>query len=210
MGLLIAAALLLVRAGKIEETLLVFIALGMAFPLRKGGTSHGGRLLSLGLVLLVVSTALANREYRVIEWQFVNPIVTFSDHRGDSADIARWALQNAPESAVFLIPPDMGAFRLLARRAAVVDFVAIPFDGAAMREWRERIRACYGDVTTGGFQARKELAQNYSKISDQDLDRISMKYDADYAVLNVQTQTSRPVVYNADNFKIVLLSHDQN
>ena len=205
-ALLAATLLLLLKAGKLEETLMVAIAMGMALPLLARNGQPVMRLVPVALALLVVTATLSNRANRIIEWRFLDPVISFSDHRGDDADAARWALQNTPETAIFVIPPNMGTFRLLARRAVVVDFEALPFDGIAMREWRSRIRECYGKSATGGFEALAELAENYRRTDDNHLDRIALMYDPDYAVLNSQTATSRPIIYRNANFKIVALS----
>ena len=206
-ALLAAALLLLDRAGKIEESALVAIAMGIALPLSLRTSGSWGRVVPVALVALVVLASGTNRSTQALEWRLFDPIVTWEDHRGDHADTARWALHHTPEGAVFLIPPAMGSFRILARRAVVVDFESLPFEGSAMREWRRRIRDCYGAVASGGFEAREEMDQNYREIGDEALERIAAEYDSDYAVLHAQTETSRSVLYANSTYQIVSLAH---
>ena len=93
-------------------------------------------------------------------------------------------------------------------RSVVVDFEAIPFEGAAMREWRRRIQDCYGDVATGGFKAREDLVQNYQQIDSGRIESLLQSYDINFAVLYTQTQTHRPVLYQNSTFKIVALTRE--
>jgi Domain of unknown function (DUF6798) len=203
---LATTVLLLVKAGKIDETLLVVVAMGIAIPLASASQHRGRRIFPVALVALVLLVAGANRTTQFLHWNFLNPIVSFADHRGDHADAARWARQNTESDALFLIPPDMGTFRILARRAVVVDFEAIPFEGAAMREWRNRMRDSYGDVMSGGFVAREEMIKNYRQLSAAKLDSLASSYNVDFAVLYAETTIDQPVLYRNATFKIVALS----
>ena len=214
--LLAASLVLLGRAGKIEETALVVIAMGLALPLSDLAIRPRRRFLPVVLAVLLIVAAGVNRSTHTLGWKFFDPIITWEDHRGDDAEVARWALHNTAEGDIFLIPPDMGTFRQMARRAVIVDFESLPFDGEAMREWRKRIHNCYGEVSTSGFQANQDLVKNYRQISDEELEQISLQYNPAYAVLFDDTDTSRPVLYRNSTYKIIATaiptskSHYQN
>jgi hypothetical protein len=205
-ALLVTALFLFNRAGKIEETVMVAIAMSIALPLSLQSSGSWRRASVIAFVALIVLVSGINRSIQTLEWRVINPIVTWADHRGDDADAARWASSNTTEGAVFLIPPDMGTFRLLARRAVVVDFESLPFEAVAMREWKKRIGDCYGVVTSGGFDAINQMEQNYRAIKNADLDQITVKYNPEFAVLFAGTDTSRSVIYGNSTYKIISLT----
>lgn len=159
-------------------------------------------------VLLAVIVVLGATYGRTNEWFAATglaPVLSLDDVRGDEGDAARWVREHLDADAVFLAPPDLGAFRLLARRALVVDWKAIPFETLAMREWRERIRFCYGEVAAGGFAARDELQRGYLGITDAKLDAIRDRYGASFAILQAETPTRRSTIFANATYQIVAL-----
>ena len=110
-----------------------------------------------------------------------------------------------PETAVFLTPPMFGRFRLVARRAIVVDFQCFPFQDAAMVEWKRRLRDCYGEVEGVGRAARSKMDVNYRRISERRMVFLARKYDVSYAVLYRNTPCKFLVVSENKSFKIVSL-----
>ena len=133
----------------------------------------------------------------------IAPITTFADISGPSADIAHYAQKYTPSDAIFLTPPDWGLFRLLAERAIVIDFKAFPFQDQAMVLWRQRLTDCYGDTAQSGLPAIDVLNQNYTHITDTKLWALQNKYAFEYAVLDAQTPTQFPVLFNTETFKLV-------
>jgi len=121
-------------------------------------------------------------------------------------EISKFARENTPDNSVFLTPPNWGQFRLIARRAIVVDFKAFLFSDTEMLEWYKRITSCYGKPTNTGFSMIPELEANYKEISDEKLLFLKGKYDIDYAVLFSETLTDFDVIFQNNTYKIVNLS----
>ncbi len=90
-------------------------------------------------------------------------------------DVEKYALLNMPEESVFLTPPNWGEFRLLARRAIVVDFKAFPFSDKAMEEWYNRMLDCYGNPRNHGFEMIPEMNQKYKHMNDEGLKSLQTK-----------------------------------
>jgi hypothetical protein len=201
---LLAGFPLLLLLGKPREALALFLAWLLLLCLGFGA-GRARRAVAVALVAGVVGFVAANRWLRITDWEVLLPVVSFADQRGDDADVARWAGAHTPADAIFDVPPGMGSFRLIAERAVVVDFKALPFPDAALREWHTRMRDAYGEVPGGGFAALARMETNHRGVSDQRLDAIARRYGASYAVLYADTPTRHPVLYENDSYKIVAL-----
>lgn len=204
-GLALAASVpLQVWAGDPREMLALLFACALLLCLAEGATA-GRRIAAAALVGLLVVFAAANRSAGWVARAELRPVYSLADHRGDDADVARFARDHSDRDAVFHVPPDMGLFRLVARRAVVVDFKALPFSDAALREWRTRMRDAYGEVPGGGFPALARMDAHHRAVDDRRLAAIARRYGARYAVLYAQTRTQLPVLYENDTYKLVEL-----
>lgn len=134
--------------------------------------------------------------------------ITNSELGSEGDLVAEFARRNTPEDAVFLTPLNWGQFRLLARRAIVVDFKSFPFADKAMLEWHKRITNCYGSPTAMGFFMIDELNENYRYINDSKLRALSEQYDFSYVVLYSETSTSFNVIFQNRKYKIVELCQE--
>lgn len=108
-----------------------------------------------------------------------------------------------PDNSIFLTPANWGQFRLLAKRAIVVDFKSFVSSEKAMTEWYERLLTCYKPFAKTGFDVIDEMNQNYKNISDAKLKEIKSKYQASYAVLYAETETDMPTLYQNSKYKLV-------
>ncbi len=134
----------------------------------------------------------------------LQPSITLEDLKGPDIEIAKYARDNIHEDAVFITPPWLGIFRLIARRAIVVDYKAFPLSvDWAMVEWKERLSDCYGEVKGVGFAAGDEMDKQYRKITKDRLMFIAKKYGATYAVLYKETSVEFPVIFENNVYKIV-------
>src|SRR5262249_39165922 len=111
---------------------------------------------------------------------------------------------------VLLTPPSFGLLRLLAERSLVVDFKLFPFGDRDMVSWFERLRDCYGQVASQGFDAAVEMDRHYHRIPDARLADIHRKYGASHAVLYAATRTNYPVLASTETLKLVTLSDTTN
>ncbi len=131
------------------------------------------------------------------------PAISLNDMTGEVTDLGNFAQKNTPANAIFLVDPSMTSFRLTAQRALVVDFKDFPYSDKAMLEWQQRLFDCYGTPKLIGFDAMSEMSKLYTKITDNRLKALQVKYGASYAVLHQATKTQFPVLYQTDDYKLV-------
>ncbi len=196
---------LLVALGSFDGSVLVALAALVVLLLLRARSGIWRHALPGLLVSLVVLGAGFGRSSVPFAATGLAPVLSLADLRGDGVDAARWVRENVDADAVFVAPPDLGEFRLLARRALVVDWKAVPFEELAMREWRERIRFCYGETASSGFAARDEMERGYLNVTDARLAAIRDRYGARFALLHLETSTTHPVLYANATYRVVAL-----
>ena len=201
----VVVAGLLVALGSPRETLRALAGLTLAGALVSCPSSAKVRVVCVLMVAFPLAMVGVNRHLNVVAWEGANPVLVHADQTGADAAVARWARANTPDDAIFLTPPDLGSFRLIGRRAIVVDFKAMPFAEAPLGEWRERLRVCYGDVSAGGDLARQQMDEHYRGVSDETLSLVRDRYGARFAVLFVDTPTDRTVLYENTGYRLVAL-----
>jgi hypothetical protein len=125
---------------------------------------------------------------------------------GDEA--AAFVRQSTPTDSIFLTPPNWGQFRLLARRAIVVDYEAFPFADLANAEWYDRLITCYGSPAKRGMAMVAELDEHYRHLDDNTLLALQQKYKIAYAVLYSETPTSFEVLFQNSQYKVIRLGNE--
>lgn len=167
-----------------------------------------------GTILAVVVIAYHNRLPYISQLNSVSRIANNldlgirSELHPEGTEVAEFVRQNTPDGSVFLTPPMWGQFRLLARRAIVVDFRAFPFADIAIAEWYERLTSCYGNPTRTGLAMIAELNENYRNIDDHTLSALQDRYHISYAVLYSQTPTHFEVVFQNNKYKVIRLGEN--
>jgi len=131
------------------------------------------------------------------------PRMTLAESAKLWTEAAHFARAGTPEDAVFIVPPRLGGFRLIGRRAVVVDNKVFPFGDADMEEWYERMLYTHAGRLEGALPTLMELDRNYAVFEDEHLVRVQQRYGATHALLWPQTATRMPVLYEDQAFKIV-------
>jgi hypothetical protein len=117
------------------ETLAVALGAGTWLLARRSGSSALGRSVSAGLIggALVVAGAGA------LVWSTTHDVRKAPLSR-EEQELYTWVQKTAPDSALFIVPPGMQAFRLYGRRSIYVDFKVFPISTPnAVPEWRQRL-----------------------------------------------------------------------
>jgi len=122
-----------------------------------------------------------------------------SDVSKSQQKLSQFIQSNTHENAVFLTPPLFGFLRTETKRAIIVDFKAFPFQEAAMQEWYQRVRDCYG-------LNKDTLDENYQDMTDEKLLQLQQKYRFDYAVLPIESTTKITTIYSNSEYKIIDLA----
>ncbi len=167
------------------------------------GVRNGLRWASL-LIAGLLGLAVWNGPDGPIPVEAMRPAFTWSQVSGPGADAARWAGKHSPPGSVWLVPPDMETFRLLARRAIIVDFTSVPLDPAGLQAWRDRIETAYGPVSSGGFDGLRTMRENYGGRTEEELRRAASHLGATHAVLPLAVAwPGTSVVYRNAEFQLV-------
>ncbi len=206
-ALLFTSTILIIKSNAKElYSLFLFILVSfwfLFFPKRKYGS-----IILIFLICSAIPLVSINKNRRIPFSSFsfgrLQPSITLEDLNGPDIEIARYARDNIPENSVFIVPPWFGIFRIVARRAIVVDFKAVPFSADwVLVEWKERLSSCYGEVQSIGFLAGDEMDKNYRGITKDRLILIANKYGVSYAVLYKETPSEFPVIFENNVYKIV-------
>lgn len=96
----------------------------------------------LPILVAVTSLALVLRP----RWDVIrHPRIAVASAGFETDDLFDWARTTTPVDAVFLTPPSLGRFRLMARRAVVVDLKSPPLVPDELVEWYRRLCVVTGD-----------------------------------------------------------------
>jgi hypothetical protein len=204
---------------------LLFILLPSILPL----TSHPGLALIVSLIYLIWQYYFINNLIKllipllvttIIFVDILNPLLPlpykikkFYPAIGMSYDIfdsgginiVEYVKKNTEDDQIFIVPPNFGSFRLVAKRAIVVDRKCILFSDEGMLKWWERINDCYGEIPKNLANKNKLnlIYSNYKKISDERLKSIKIKYKANYAILHNETKTDYKILYKDQLYKLI-------
>src|SRR3989344_2867508 len=116
--------------------------------------------------------------------------------RDQETEIEEYIRGNTPADAVFLVPPDLEKFRLVAGRAIVADWKSFPFHPGDYYQWYKRmcllgnISKCPADKIS--FE---EIILGYQNHSISSITALARLYKADYIVSPVFYR-SLPAVFN--------------
>jgi hypothetical protein len=127
-------------------------------------------------------------------------------------ETCRWARDNTPIDAIFLVPPGETEFRLYGQRAIVVNFKHVPQLGGEMPEWISRLQAVLGtddlDSLPRGYNDElAALSAKYESQTPEAMMAVAKRYgarfiiadhhlDAPNAKLVFQSSASRYFVYD--------------
>jgi hypothetical protein len=113
----------------------------------------------------------------------------------DELALSRWVRAETPVDALFLAPPGEYRFRLLARRAVIVDTKSPPLQPDLLLAWYRRLCAMtlYPEAPT--FEA---VENRYGELTAAQLEEVARRFRADYIVVTAPTAfTEAPVFANA-------------
>lgn len=109
--------------------------------------------------------------------------------------LTSWAREHTDVDALFLVPPGMGRFRLLARRAVIADTKSPPLRPDLLVEWYRRLCAMVKLPDAETFQA---IEARYAQLSAADLDEIAHAFGADYIIASPGAMPAAPVFANEE------------
>jgi len=99
-------------------------------------------------------------------------------------EICRWAAEETPPDAVFIVPRLAQTFRWYAQRAEVVNRKDVPQDAAGICEWWRRNRLLYGAPSGSTAAAGEPVAwrESLTDLGAERLSELGAAFGADYAI----------------------------
>lgn len=207
-GLALVGIVSLATVGEPSEAQAVVLLAGMGFWFLLTPSRWAYRMVPVAVVGLGLLVMAWGQLRGISIPRMPRPEFTFSDSTHPGVATATWAAKNTPDDAVFMVPPDFGFFRTLARRAIVVDYEGFFVIDANMLIWYERMTDCYGAFAHGRLTSHTDFAGNYAALDDDRIVKIGKKYGARYAVLFRRTNSRLPLVYEDASYKVVRIEAD--
>jgi hypothetical protein len=113
----------------------------------------------------------------------------------ETRELYHWAREHTPVDAVFLTPPDLGGFRLLARRAIYVDFKSPPLVPDELIEWYRRLCLVTG---VDALIVKPDMRARWNATSATELFARARALGTDYVVIDKPVELPiAPVFHNA-------------
>jgi hypothetical protein len=126
--------------------------------------------------------------------------------RSAEAGVTRWARTASPRDAIFLIPPYYGDFRLMGRRAVVVDDKSPPMYLDELVDWYQRLCAA---VDATKLDSLGDEWNRWNTLSPERLIAVAAQFHADYIVLDKAQNVSRltvPIAYEDGDSVVYVLA----
>jgi len=102
------------------------------------------------------------------------------------------AVAKTPVDSLFLVPPYMGYFRLIGRRAVVVDSQSPPLVPDELVAWYRRMLAAVG--STDDIRTHEDLERRWDTLTAEQLLAIAHSFSAGYLVLDKSRTQARPAL----------------
>jgi hypothetical protein len=110
-----------------------------------------------------------------------------------------WARTQTPVDTLFLTPPSMGWFRLIARRAVVSDTKSPPLQPALLVEWYRRLCAT---VQLADAKTHELVEAHWGELSPAQLEDVARSFHADYIVVLASTHLAGTPAYANDEWAV--------
>jgi hypothetical protein len=155
-----------------------------------GAIAAPSRIVAISLPAIVLAAAL---------WVSPRGSGLTTTPAGSSGELAleAWAREHTPLDALFVTPPQLGRFRLLARRAVIADTKSPPLRPDLLVTWYHRLCAL-ADVDRAASNA--EVETRYLALAPDQLARVARTFGADYIVVPATTKLPGAPAYANDDW----------
>jgi hypothetical protein len=123
--------------------------------------------------------------------------------RTPEIDIAEYAKNHTPTSALFLTPPEFMAFRLNSNRAIVADWFLMPFTPKGMVEWISRLKNISGENNIPDSQISEvNLSNGYESLNMERIISLEDLYHFKYLIVTTDHHYPLSIIYQNERFVI--------
>ena len=116
--------------------------------------------------------------------------------------LTSWIREHTETSALFVAPPQLGRFRLLARRAEIADSKSPPLRPDLLVAWYRRLCAL---VELDRARSLQDVEARYLQLSPEQFARVAHALAADYVIVPVATKLAGAPVYAKDEWAVYKL-----
>lgn len=204
--LLIVAAAVAPDGAALPRRRVVAVCLGAALLLGASiylGGGHYVFTLTLGLVAAVGLARWRSRRAALVlapatlllalatsRHELVDPPLLGPECDAANCTLQRWARTETPVDAVFVVPPYLGQFRLLARRAVAVDTKSPPLYPDELIAWYRRLCDL---VDAKDAPTHEWIEHRWPELTADQLTAAARRFAADYLVID-KSQPARPAL----------------
>jgi hypothetical protein len=163
---------------------------------------------AVAVLALAVAPAAIARHATTAVAALVVAVALWASPRGDGLSAApaggagelaleEWARTKTPVDALFLTPPGMARFRLVARRAVVVDTKSPPLRPDLLVAWYRRLCAA---VQADAATTHEWIEAHWETLSADQLQAVARSFGADYIVVAATTKLPGAVAFANDDY----------
>lgn len=169
-------------------------------------SAAGFTIASVAIVLLALLWGAW--QVRYYEREFLPGIARYADKTSTWVRVCQWVGANGPKDALYITPPGNNGFTSLSNRSTIADFKNNPDGGRKMAEWFDRLKDLSGGrLPEGrGFDNRDLLNEAYDGMSAEQLQAISDKYKAEYAIVSSRKKFPFETVYRNQRYQVLRIS----
>ena len=148
-----------------------------------------------------VATGLAVLALAITLWASPRGAGLTTRPAGDAGEVALedWARTSTPADALFLTSPALMRFRLVARRAVVVDTKSPPLRPDLLVAWYRRLCAM---VQVDEAPTYQSVEARWQTLSPAQLEAVAREFGADYIVVAASTKLPDPLAYANDEYAV--------
>lgn len=117
----------------------------------------------------------------------------------EQRELSRWVHDNTHVDALFLAPPGMTWFRLIARRAVIADSKSPPLRPDLLEQWHARLTSMVLMPDAPTVQATE---QRYWELTQRELEQVARTFDADYIITARTMAFSYSPVYTTETLAV--------
>lgn len=184
LAVLVGAGVLLVEAGQLGGGHVLYIcALGGVAAVMLAARCLRRPALAIALAVATCGLALASQRQALVD-----PPLFAPECQGADCELIRWIHDETRVDAVFLVPPYMNWFRLLAERAIVADTKSSPLYPDELVAWYRRLCAM---VDAADMATHEAVEARWDGITAEQLLAAARRFDADYVVLDKRRSSAR-------------------
>ena len=120
-------------------------------------------------------------------------------------EICFWIRNHTPQEATIIASPtwETASLSWLSERATIANIKLLPQSKAGIIAWHGRLR----DLSGEPFEDLQDVAKNYGRLRTDQVEKLMVKYNAEYFIAKTEHQLELPVAYRNSRFILYQRDH---